>query len=93
VTNKPKSGSRGAGRVAFLARVPDIKKMIDEGYTVKTIYQEYETQLNISYSQFTRYVARYIESDALKEKKIVSTKKKPAKEGFVINPKLNKDLY
>lgn len=93
MTKEPNKDFRGAGRVAFLARAPDIKKRIDEGYTVKTIYQEYKAQLNISYSQFTRYVSRYIESDTLKEKKIVSAKKKPAKEGFVINPKLNKDLY
>lgn len=57
-----KKGSRGAGRVAFLARIEDIRKEIHAGYPLLAIYQEYEKHLKISYSQFARYVTRYIRS-------------------------------
>ena len=57
-----KKNSRGAGRVAFLARIEDIRKMIDAGYTLLVIYEKYEKHLKISYSQFARYVTRYIRS-------------------------------
>lgn len=53
-------GSRGAGRVAFLARRDVIQERIDAGYPIKAIFNEYEKELGIGYPQFTRYVSKYI---------------------------------
>lgn len=60
----PKERPRGAGRVAFLARVEDFRKLVNAGHPVVAIYQEHGKDLGISYSQFSRYVARYIRSQA-----------------------------
>lgn len=53
----------GAGRVAFLARKAAIEKMIGEGYPLIFIYEKHSRELNISYSQFARYVRKYIRSE------------------------------
>ena len=50
----------GAGRVAFLARKDAIKERIDAGRTVMSVYREYQKQVEISYSQFDRYVNKFI---------------------------------
>ena len=52
----------GAGRVAFLARKDAIKERIDAGRTVMSVYREYQKQVGISYSQFDRYVNKFIRS-------------------------------
>jgi len=52
---KPKK-ELGTGRVAFLARKNDIKERIDSGRTSMSVYREYQKQIDISYSQFARYV-------------------------------------
>ena len=64
MTKAPKELPRGAGRVAFLARVEDFRKLVVAGHPVLAIYQEHGKDLGISYSQFSRYVARYIRSPA-----------------------------
>ncbi len=51
---------RGAGRVAFLARIEAIRKAISEGYTLTAVYSDHATHLGISYSQFARYVSKFI---------------------------------
>lgn len=54
---------RGAGRVAFLARVDAIRKAISEGYTLTVVYNDHQKHLGISYSQFARYVSKFISQD------------------------------
>ena len=52
---------RGAGRIAFLARIDVIREMVFAGYPLLAIYRQYEEGLGVvSYSQFARYVARYV---------------------------------
>lgn len=52
---------RGAARVAFLARQEEIRRLFDAGHTLAAIYDAHSDVLNVmSYSQFTRYVARYV---------------------------------
>ena len=51
---------RGAGRVAFLARIEAIRQAIGEGYTLTAVYSDHEKHLGISYSQFARYVSKFI---------------------------------
>lgn len=55
----------GAGRVAFLARLPAIKEGIEAGRTVMSMYREVGSQLGIGYSQFDRYVNKYIRPKAV----------------------------
>lgn len=57
-----KKPRRGAGRVAFLARLDQFKTLIEAGNEQRTVYDDCggEAELGISYSQFNRYVVRYI---------------------------------
>ncbi|WP_338509670.1 TraK family protein [Pseudomonas poae] len=60
MTDGPKKVYRGAGRVAFLARLDDFRKLIDAGHPLRAIYDDYAEQLGIGYPQFTKYVGRYV---------------------------------
>lgn len=60
----------GAGRVAFLARKAAIEKMIGEGYPLIFIYEKHSRELNISYSQFARYVRKFIRSSTHETERI-----------------------
>ncbi|EEJ6365847.1 TraK family protein [Escherichia coli] len=55
---------RGAGRVAFLARLDDIRKLLDAGHPLRAIYKDFADHLGIGYPQFTRYVGKYIRTEA-----------------------------
>lgn len=59
--NKPR---RGAGKVAFLAHLETFKEMFKAGHGQRTVFDQYESELGISYSQFNRYHAKYIETGA-----------------------------
>lgn len=50
----------GAGKVAFFAREGEIKKMVDAGHTMISVYFEYKTQVPVSYGQFVNYVNKFI---------------------------------
>lgn len=58
---------RGAGRVAFLARLETFKEMLTAGHPLKAIYDEHKQHLGIGYPQFTRYVNRYLGSNKVDE--------------------------
>jgi len=62
VTKEKKNMIRGVGRVGFLARQDDIKKMIEAGHPLLSIYQQYEKDMSIGYSQFVKYVHKFIRS-------------------------------
>lgn len=71
---------RGAGRVAFLANQDKIAADLKSGYTVRKVYDQIENRLCISYSQFTRYVNKYIRvnsNDGLGPHKKTEVKTKP----------------
>lgn len=57
-----KKPRQGAGRVAFLARLEQFQELLAAGNEQRTIYDDFggEAELGISYSQFNRYVVRYI---------------------------------
>lgn len=50
----------GAGRVAFLAHLETIRKEVEAGWTMQAVYDTHGPKLGITYSQFTRYVARFV---------------------------------
>lgn len=56
-TGKPR---KGAGRVTFLAHAEKIKELIASGHPQRSIYDEHAEALGISYSQFNRYVGKYV---------------------------------
>ena len=64
----PKKKRLGAGRVAFLARVGPIKERIDAGYTMASIYEDYQRDLGIGYKQFVNYVNKFIRDKRTTEK-------------------------
>lgn len=51
---------RGLGRVTFLAKQGLIAEAMEAGWPLTLIYEKHAEKLGISYSQFSRYVARYI---------------------------------
>ncbi|MDQ3018582.1 MAG: TraK family protein [bacterium] len=63
----------GAGRVAFLARKDAIKERIETGRTVMSVYREVGPLLGISYSQFDRYVNKFIKEKPTENKVITET--------------------
>jgi hypothetical protein len=57
-TAKPKA--KRNGRVSFLAALSVIEADIWAGHTLTVVYAKHRSVLGISYTQFTRYVNRYI---------------------------------
>lgn len=56
-TGKPR---KGAGRVTFLAHAEKFRELIKSGHPQRSIYDEHADALGISYSQFNRYVGKYV---------------------------------
>jgi hypothetical protein len=48
------------GRVRFFSRLEEIRIGIELGYSLVTLHKHYEKVFQFSYSQFSRYVTRYI---------------------------------
>jgi hypothetical protein len=48
------------GRVAFKAHSEAIRKEVEAGYPLTTVFNTYKDRLGITYSQFRRHVNRYI---------------------------------
>ena len=60
---------RGHGRVAFLPLLEDIRKLLKDGYPLIFIYNRHQQQLGIGYTQFTKYIHRYLKTDNFSENK------------------------
>lgn len=62
---------RGAGRVAFLARLEEYRALVAAGWPLTAIYDEQNVAgTGLSYSQFARYVARYIRPAPKRKRRI-----------------------
>lgn len=64
MTKNTKRTHRGAGRVAFLARLADFQRLLEAGHPMRSIYDDHKDQLGIGYPQFTKYVSRYIRKES-----------------------------
>lgn len=54
-------GRQGLGRVRFLARLEAIRVAVKDGYPLRMIYEAQQRDgLEISYSQFARYVTQFV---------------------------------
>ena len=51
------------GRIRFFALRDGIRQCLDAGYSLILTYEEHEERLGMSYSQFVRYVSRFITPD------------------------------
>lgn len=59
---------RGALRVLFLAHREEIASMLEAGHMQRNIHEEVFPKGPISYSQFTRYVRRFIKKEESHER-------------------------
>ncbi len=50
----------GAGRIAFLKHQAEVRVAVEQGQTLQAVFGEYGRKLGISYSQFARYVDKYV---------------------------------
>ena len=55
---------KGTGRVSFLANLDGIKKMLDAGHPMISVFEEYENKLSIKSGQFGKYVRKYVKGEA-----------------------------
>ncbi len=62
-------GQYGLGRVAFKTYLVDIKQEIEAGYPLTHIYDKRKDKLGITYSQFAKYVGKYITGGAVNKPK------------------------
>ena len=51
---------RGCGRVSFVAVMDEVRVEIERGVPLVRIYKAFEDRLDIGYTQFTKYVTRFI---------------------------------
>ncbi len=57
----PKGRLTGAGRVAFLARLDKFRDLLAAGWPITVVYESHGgAETGLSYSQFVRYVGKYI---------------------------------
>ena len=64
MTGTPEKGPKPTAAAAFVVRSVAIAAGLKDGHKMTTHYQQYGADLGRSYSQFTRYVARYREQIA-----------------------------
>ncbi|CAM7379984.1 TraK family protein [Citrobacter sedlakii] len=48
------------GRASFLAVLEDVRREHERGVPLTWIFETFEDRLDIGYTQFTKYVTRYI---------------------------------
>lgn len=51
---------RRCGRVSFVAVMDEVRAEIERGVPLVWIYKAFEDRLDIGYTQFTKYVTRFI---------------------------------
>jgi hypothetical protein len=79
ILTSPGGRRHRTGRVRFFARMEEIRVGLSLGYSLILLYEQYADVFKFSYSQFSRYVSKYIKhptaearqesADALKEQR------------------------
>lgn len=98
MVDSKKKPRKGAGRVAFLAHLDGIKKMIEAGHPLVSVFEEYESKLSIKSGQFGKYVRKYIKGEVRNEPKPKQAKaapirtRAPDQPAFVSSPTPRDDL-
>lgn len=79
---------KGTGKVAFLAHLEGIKKMIEAGHPTIAVFEEYESKMTVKEQQFGKYVRKYVKGESAKVKETkAETKPKKSEHGL---PKFEK---
>lgn len=60
MVDTPEKIRRRVGRVAFLARLEEFRRLVDAGWPITSIYEDHGTSTGLSYSQFVRYIGKYL---------------------------------
>ena len=79
-TNCNIKGNFAEGRIQFIAHLDYIKNKLEQGNTIKNIYNELieKKKINTSYTNFARYKVKFLGySIEVKKKEINQTKKTP----------------
>ncbi len=63
--NQTTKGQYGLGRITFKAHFAEIQQEIEAGYPLTQVYEKRKDKLGIAYTQFTRYVGKYITGEAV----------------------------
>lgn len=50
----------GDGRMAFIAKLDEVKKLHSDGATLRRIYREFFGEAVLSYPQFVKYCAKFV---------------------------------
>jgi hypothetical protein len=56
----PERANRRLGRIRFMAHLEKVRKYLEAGYSLIVAYEELQSRLEMSYSQFARYVGQFI---------------------------------
>jgi len=56
----PERAKRRLGCIRFVAHMERVRKCLEVGYSLIVVYDELQSRLEMSYSQFTRYVGHFI---------------------------------
>jgi hypothetical protein len=63
MVDSKKKVRKGSGKVAFMAHLEGIKKMLDAGHPMISVFEEYEKKLSIKSGQFGKYVRKHIRNE------------------------------
>lgn len=55
---------KGDGKIKFMAHLDTFKELLAAGHQQRKIFEQHESELGMSYSQFNRYVNQYIRAKA-----------------------------
>ena len=56
----PERANRRLGRIRFMAHLEKVRKYLEAGYSLIVAYEDLQPRLEMSYSQFARYVGQFI---------------------------------
>lgn len=71
---------RGVGRVAFLAKLDEFRRLIEAGWSITLIYEDRGISTGLSYSQFARYIGKYVRTPPTRNRSTEQPNTQPAME-------------
>ena len=69
---------RGVGRVAFLAKLDNFRRLIEAGWPITLIYEDHGISTGLSYSQFARYIGKYVRTPPTRNRSTEQPNTQPA---------------
>lgn len=80
---KKKASPHAVNRATFLTHRPEIKQALDDGWSVKIVWEQLveEKKIGFSYQSFRKYVQRLIPKETITKDPAAKDKKAPPKIG------------